>query len=59
VEHYFGGDVQRWMHEDETVFVFEHPAIVEGDLLIRDEERVLGYIRVHAARLSYCKQGSW
>ena len=41
VAKYFGGEVRRWMHEDEVGEVFGHPASVEVDLLIRDKAQVL------------------
>jgi hypothetical protein len=50
VERYFGGDVRHWMHEDETGFVFGHPALVEVDLLIRDKELVLVEVKSSISR---------
>jgi hypothetical protein len=50
VEQYFGGEVQRWVHEDEAGIVFGHPATVEVDLLIRDKAQVLVELKSSISR---------
>jgi hypothetical protein len=50
VAKYFGGEVRRWVHEDEAGEVFGHPASVEVDLLIRDTEQVLVEVKSSVSR---------
>ena len=38
VEQYFGGEVERWITDDEEGIVFGHPSKVEVDLIVKDGE---------------------
>jgi hypothetical protein len=50
VVKYFGGEVQRWVHEDEAGEVFGYPASVEADLLIRDTGQALVEVKSSISR---------
>ena len=41
VEQYFGGEVERWITDDEEGIVFGHPSKVEVDLIVKDGEHIL------------------
>lgn len=41
VEDYFGGKVDRWVYYDEEGEVFGHPAVIEVDLVVRDDKHIL------------------
>jgi hypothetical protein len=50
VGRYFGGEVRKWVYEDEEGLVFGHPASIEVDLLIRDKEHVLVEVKSSISR---------
>ena len=45
VEQYFGGEVKRWITDDEEGIVFGRPSKVEVDLIIKDGEHILVEIK--------------
>ena len=54
VEQYFGGEVERWITDDEEGIVFGHPSKVEVDLIIKDGEHILVEIKssIHKSSVS-------
>jgi len=54
VEQYFGGEVGRWITDDEEGTVFGHPSKVEVDLIIKDGEHILIEIKssIHKSSVS-------
>ena len=52
VEQYFGGEVERWITDDEEGIVFGHPSKVEVDLIIKDGEHILVEIKSSIQRSS-------
>ena len=54
VEQYFGGEVERWITDDEEGIVFGHPSKVEVDLIVKDGEHILIEIKssIHKSDVS-------
>ena len=54
VEQYFGGEVERWITDDEEGIVFGHPSKVEVDLIIKDGVHILVEIKssIHKSSVS-------
>ncbi len=54
VEQYFGGEVERWITDDEEGVVFGHPSKVEVDVIIKDGEHILVEIKssIHKSSVS-------
>ena len=54
VEQYFGGEVERWITNDEEGTVFGHPSKVEVDLIVKDGEHILVEIKssIHKSDVS-------
>ncbi len=54
VEQYFGGEVERWITDDEEGIVFGHPSKVEVDLIVKDGEHILVEIKssIHKSDVS-------
>ena len=54
VEQYFGGEVERWITDDEEGTVFGHPSKVEVDLIVKDGEHILVEIKssIHKSDVS-------
>jgi hypothetical protein len=50
VEQYFGGEVERWIHDDDEGIVFGHPSKVEVDLIVKDKEHLLVEIKSSISR---------
>ena len=52
VKQYFGGEVERWITDDEEGIVFGRPSKVEVDLIIKDGEHILVEIKSNIHRSS-------
>ena len=50
VERVLGGKVEKWSHYDKEGVVFEHPSMVDVDLIVKDREHILVEVKSSVSR---------